>query len=167
MCCHFVSEIHNVCSSFSNLNNFPNQSATSEAEGLSASQSVPVYKTRNLEPIIGAPVSVLSHVNLVHTVPPYSLKFILILFSHTRLVFRVISSLQASQLKCTHFDLTHACCMSLPSYPLLFDNPNSTSWRIQMKELLIMQLFSVSHYIMPCKSPHNLVSNDPRSAFLH
>jgi hypothetical protein len=86
-----------------------------------------------------------------------SLRSILILSSHLRLVFRVTSSLQVFRKKKN----SHACYMTRLSRPPWLDHPNNIWCSVQVMKLLIMQplaTFSLSGPNIPlstqCKSIH-------------
>jgi hypothetical protein len=71
--------------------------------------------------------SVLSQMTPVHTLKPYFIKIILMLFFPVCLVFWVIPSLQVFGLEhCMHF-ISSPCVLHAPSYSssLRFDHPNS------------------------------------------
>jgi hypothetical protein len=102
----------------------------------------------------------LSWDKLIQSTPsnPISLRSTLILSPIYAFIFREVS-FQASQPKfCTYLSSPHANYAFAPYHSPWFDDPNNILWRVQIMELLTVQLSSVS-----CQSsllgPDTLLSN--------
>jgi hypothetical protein len=90
------------------------------------------------------------------------------LFITYNLVYLVVSFSLALSPIC--FPLhSHSYYMHCPSHPPLLDHPNYTSWRVQVMELQIMQLFPPSRRFIPLRPKHcpqHPVLEHPQSVFL-
>jgi hypothetical protein len=94
-----------------------------------------------------------------------SQRSILMLSSHLRLVFQVVSSLRVSQPKPRKHPsppLPHACHMSCPPHSPWFNHPNNIRWRIKVMKFFIMQSSIWSIFMsFRCKYPRQHSSQTP------
>ena len=91
------------------------------------------------------PVPILSKIDPVHAPHPPSLRSTLILSSHQRLRFQVVSFPKVSPLK---------PCVTLSSHPSQSswpDHPNNIWWGLQSIKLFLMYSFPLPCYLVPLR----------------
>jgi len=121
------------------------QSPSWEANSHSSSQEIPHllwdmkvhYRVCKSPPL----ARILSQMHPVHTLPPVSLRSILILSCHLRLDLPSgLFPLDFQTEILPAFLISYVCCMLRPS-----PHTNNTWWRVQVMKLLIMQSSPTSH----------------------
>ena len=136
------------------LNYSVGQSPSWKAKRFSASQEIPriLWNPKVLYSIHKCPPLVLIVNRSIQSIPPHTISWrsILILSSHLRVSPKWSLSFRFPHQNTVYASpLPHTSYMPIPSYCSQFYQPQNIGWKVQIIELLIMQLLPLLCYLVP------------------